>query len=123
MGTLRRAWTEYREAVQSFSGPARRYLQTEFVAWTGHGVSQVLFNLYLVQAGFGTEIVGQAISLVGIGLALAALPAATIANRWGRRRSILLGVTLDGVGQILRCTIPAVPGIYAASLLLGIGQS
>jgi len=123
MGPLRRAWTDYRDAVRAFSRPARVYLLTEFLAWTAHGVYQVLFNLYLVRAGHGPAVVGHAISLVGIGLAVAAIPAGVLANRWGRRRCILLGATLDGLGNVLRVIAPQLPVIYGASLIAGVGQA
>ncbi len=51
MTPLGAAWHDYRDAVVRFSPPARRLLWTEVLMWTGHGVSQVLFNLYFVEAG------------------------------------------------------------------------
>ena len=84
---------------------------------------QVLFNLYLVEGGFKEAFIGRAISLNGVGLALAALPAGLLADRWGRRRCLLLGALLDGTGMVLRSTI-MVPGvIYASSFVAGAGQS
>lgn len=123
MSPLRTAWNEYHEAARRFSRPARLYLLAELLAWTGHGVFQVLFNLYLVEGGFKESFVGRAISLNGIGLAAAALPAGFLAERWGRRRSLLLGALLDGAGMMLRATV-MVPGvIYASSFVAGAGQS
>ena len=52
MSPLRAVWNDYLEAGRAFSRPARRYLTAELLAWTGNGVFQVLFNLYLVQGGF-----------------------------------------------------------------------
>lgn len=123
MSPIRSAWNDYLEAARAFSRPARLYLIAELLAWTGHGVYQVLFNLYLVEAGHSPAVVGRAVSMLGIGLALAALPAGALANRWGRRNCILLGVALDAIGQLLRLTSPSVHVIYGASLLAGAGQA
>lgn len=123
MSPLRSAWNDYREAVRAFTRPARVYLLTEFLAWTAHGVFQVLFNLYLVRAGHGPAVVGQAISLSGLGLALGAIPAGILANRWGRRRCIILGVALDGVCLATRAVAPQLSVIYGASLVAGAGQA
>jgi MFS family permease len=123
MSPIRSAWKDYAEAARAFSRPARLYLLAEFLAWTGHGIYQVLFNLYLVEGGHSTAVVGRAISLMGVGLALAALPAGALANRWGRRPCIVLGLVLDAAGQILRVATPATPVIYGASLLAGAGQA
>src|SRR5207247_7798602 len=99
------------------------YLLSEFVAWTAHGVFQVLFNLYLVQGGFRESFIGRAISLNALWLALAALPVGVIADRWGRRRSLLLGALLEGAGHLLRSTVMVPVVIYGASFLAGVGQS
>jgi MFS family permease len=117
------AWRDYRDAARRFSPPARRLLAAEFLMWCGYGVSQVLFNLYLVESGFGPRVVGHAISLFGVGVAIAALPAGWIANRLGRSRTLQLGVLVDGLGQLLRCLWPAAGLVYTASLITGAGQS
>jgi len=99
MSPLRSTWQEYREAAGAFSRPARLYLLCEFLAWTGYGIFQVLFNLYLVQGGHDPAFVGRTVSLTALGLALAALPAGVLADRWGRRRCLVLGALLDGDTQ------------------------
>lgn len=123
MSPIRQAWRDYVEAARLFSRPARLYLLAELLAWTGHGVYQVLFNLFLVEAGYTPKVVGQAISMMGIGIAVAALPAGMVANRWGRRKSILLGIALDAFGQLIRLLYPSVFLIYGGSLLAGAGQA
>src|SRR5439155_10628979 len=114
MTPLGAAWHDYRDAVRRFTPPARRLLWTEVLLWTGHGVSQVLFNLYLVEAGLGPRVVGHAISMMGLGIALGTLPASVLARRWGRKPTIVLGVAIDGLGQLLRCLTPWTPLVYAA---------
>src|ERR1043165_5497051 len=99
-------------AYRAFSPPARRLLGAEFLLWTGHGIAQVLFNLYLVQTGLGTRVAGHAVSLAGLGLALATLPANPLSRRWGRRRTIVLGLVIDGSGQVLRCASMLTPVVY-----------
>ena len=123
MAHLRAAWHEYLEAVRAFSRPARFYLLTELLAWTGHGVFQVLFNLYLVAGGFTESFVGQAISLNALGLALTAMPAGFLADRWGRRRCLLLGAALDGAGMVARSALVSPGLILGASFVAGAGQA
>jgi MFS family permease len=114
---------DYRDALRLFSRPARLYLVTEFLAWTAHGIFQVLFNLYLVELSFKESFIGRAISLNALGLALAAVPAGILADRWGRRRCLLLGVVLEGTGLLLRASVAGPTLIYVASFLAGVGQS
>jgi len=60
---------------------------------------------------------------MGIGVALAALPAGRIARRLGRGRTLLLGVLVDGLGQLARSLFPHLGVVYAASFVVGAGQS
>lgn len=123
MSPLRAAWTDYREAVGLFSRPARLLLLTELLAWICHGIFAVAFNLYLLAGGFRESFVGTAISLNGLGMALASLPAGVLADRWGRRRCLILGAALDAVAQFARATFPAPEIILAGSFVAGVGQA
>jgi MFS family permease len=123
MSPITAAWRDYSDAVRRFSPPARLLLAAEFLLWTGYGVQQVLFNLYLLEAGFGPKSVGVAIAMMGAGVAIAALPAGRIARRLGRGRTLLLGVLIDGLGQLVRSLYPQLGVVYAASFVVGAGQS
>jgi MFS family permease len=123
MSPLAALWRDYRDAVRSFSRPARLFLVHIGLGWTGYGVNAVLFNLYLVEAGYQESFVGRVIAVNGIGLAVAALPAGWLAERWGRRPCLMLGAILFGTGHLLRALVLWPPLIYAGSMLAGIGQS
>jgi len=114
---------EYLEAARHFSRPARRFLLATTLSWMAHGLNGVLFNLYLTQGGFRESFVGRVISLNAIGVALVALPAGWLADRWGRRRCLALGTALEGLALAARALTldPAV--IPAASFLVGAGQA
>ena len=123
MSPLRAAWREYRGAASAFSRPARLFLLTTVLSWTGYGVNQVLFNLYLVEGGFQEGFVGRMIALNGVGLAIAALPAGWLAERRGRVPCLLLGSGIYGLAQLARA-LTLSPGLIAgASFLAGVGQS
>ena len=123
MTALREAFHDFRDAVAHFSRAARHYLAAEFLAWTGHGIFSVLFNLYLVEAGAGEAFVGRAIAASGMGTVAAALPAGWLADRWGRRRTLILGAVLDGLGLLLRASSTHPSLVIGASFLAGMGQS
>ena len=46
---------DWSAAFRAFSRPARLLLLASLLAWSGFGINQVLFNLYLVEGGFGEE--------------------------------------------------------------------
>jgi len=123
MTALVAAWRDFRAAARLFSRPARLYLGAEFLMWTAHGIFSVLFNLYLVEAGASEAFVGRAISAAAVGMVLAALPAGTLADRWGRRRTLMLGALLEGSGHVLRALCTHGVPVLGAGLVVGLGQS
>lgn len=123
MSPLAAAWRDYRDAARSFSPAARAFLVSTLFSWTGFGVNQVLFNLYLVEAGFRESFVGRALSMTGLGLALAAIPAGWLADRWGRRRCLIAGGVLDGIALAARSLTVDPAAVLATSFVAGVGQS
>ena len=119
--SLRAAWHDYRQALGSFSRPARLFLLSTLMSWAGYGVNQVLYNLLLVEAGFQEAFVGRCVALNGLGLAIAALPAGWLAERRGRRWCLLVGTLIFGSGHLLRAVVLIPATIYAGSLLSGVG--
>jgi len=123
MSAWKDAWLDFREAAKAFSRPARFYLGAEFLMWTAHGIFSVLFNLYLVAAGASEGFVGRAVASSGIGMVVAALPAGWLADRWGRRRTLILGAVLEGTGHLVRALSTHEPLVLAAGFGAGLGQS
>ncbi len=123
MTALRTAWRDFVEAASRFSRPARLYLGSEFLMWTAHGIFAVLYNLYLVEAGAGERFVGQAIASSALGLVAAALPAGWLADRWGRRRTLMLGAALEGAGHLVRALTVAPAPVLGAGFITGVGQA
>ena len=123
MTAVREAWRDFLDAARQFSRPARLYLSAEFLMWTAHGIFAVLFNLYLVAGGHSEAFVGRAISSSAVGMVVAALPAGWLADRWGRRRTLMLGAVLEGAGHLLRALSTNEPLVLGAGFAAGLGQS
>ncbi|MEO5989108.1 MAG: MFS transporter [Candidatus Eisenbacteria bacterium] len=123
MSAFTHALRDFRDSTRLFSRPARFYLLAEFLMWTAHGIFSVLFNLYLVEAGFQESFIGRAVSFNAIGLALMALPAGFLAERWGRRNTLMLGAVLEAIGHVMRAGTTDTTSILASSFIVGAGQS
>jgi MFS family permease len=117
------AWRDYRDAARAFSPAARAFLLATLFSWTGFGVNQVLFNLYLVEGGYRESFVGHAVSMTGFGLALAALPSGWLADHWGRRRCLVTGGVIDGIALATRALTVHPAALLATSFIAGFGQS
>jgi len=123
MTSLRAVLRDYVEAARAFSLPARLLVVSIFLVWVARGIQGVLFNLYLAEAGHQTPFVGRTLAMTGAGIALAALPAGLLAERWGRRRCLMLGLAAEGIGLVLRSLVADPGAILVLSFLGGAGQS
>lgn len=123
MRPLLDAIADFRDAARHFSRPARFYLLAEFLVWTSYGAFSVLYNLYLVEAGFSERFVGRAIAMTAFGLAVGALPAGVLAERWSRRKCLLLGTLLEGIGLVMRASTTHAGTILVLGFAIGAGQS
>lgn len=123
MTSLRAVLRDYVEAARAFSLPARLLVVSIFLVWVARGIQTVLFNLYLVEAGHQAPFVGRVLAMTGAGIALAALPAGLLAERWGRRRCLMLGLAAEGIGLLLRALVTDPGAVLALTFLGGAGQS
>jgi MFS family permease len=114
---------DYRDAIRRFSPPARRFLLATSLTFAAYGASAVLFNLYLLEGGFRESFVGQIVALGGLGMALTALPAFLLADRWGRRPCMVLGALIEGVSMLLRSIVLAPAAIAVGAFGCGVGQA
>lgn len=85
---------EYVEQVRGAGRNARLYLAGLFLIGFGQSIFSLLFNLYLRALGFSDAGIGQIISKVSLGAAVAAIPAAFLF------RSMAARVILVGAGAL-----------------------
>jgi MFS family permease len=106
---------------------ARLYLMSNALSGVSTGILLVLYNLYLVSLGYGTDFVGAILFVGTLGAGIAIFPAGVCIDRFGGKlvmiwSSIILG--LIGVGQILfRQPLPLLvtaffAGVAGAALLV-----
>lgn len=106
---------------------ARLYLVSNALGGVSTGILLVLYNLYLVSLGYGTDFVGAILFVGTLGAGIAIFPAGICIDRFGGKlvmiwSSIILG--LIGIGQILfRQPAPLlitafVAGVAGAALLV-----
>ncbi len=106
---------------------ARLYLISNALGGVSTGILLVLYNLYLVSLGYGTDFVGAILFVGTLGAGIAIFPAGVCVDRFGGKlvmiwSSIILG--LIGLGQILfRQPVPLlitafIAGVAGAALLV-----
>ena len=111
-----------REYVAQVRGSGRNpqlYLWGVFLFGLGQSVFSLLYNLYLRTLGLSDSAIGQILSKVSIGAAVAALPAAFFFRRWPARRLLVLAGVLTAVGYVLQATLVAPELLLTVAFVTG----
>ena len=88
----------YLQKIKLFSRNARLYLLHVIGMDMIHGTWEVLFNLYLLEIGFGIDFIGLRIAIMGVAGAVASVPMGWLSDRIGRKAGFILG---DGGGALM----------------------
>lgn len=115
---LRRFAAGYR----GFTRNARVFIASAFLTSAAFGLFFVNFNLYLAARGFSPAAIGLVATTTGLTLAVAAVPASILANRLGRRLTMLLGVAAVALALLGFLALDSSPAIFGLAVLYGVGQ-
>lgn len=80
-----------------------------FLRSVGVGMTGVALGIYLFRAGFSSFMIGIVIGAGLVGSALATIVISLAADRFGRRRSLLILSALSGLGGVALAVFPSVP--------------
>src|SRR5579864_3091238 len=113
-------FADFARQFARFQRNARLYLINNVLSGVTTGVVLVLYNLYLVSLGYGTDFVGLVLFAGTIGAGITIFPAGYIIDRIHAKPILIasnLLVALAGIGQILfRQPVP----LLASSFLVGV---
>jgi MFS family permease len=123
-GTLaNRTINDYAVRVRLFRPNARLYLVNVIISGISMGVFRLLFNFYVLSLGFDEALLGRLVTTGSLTSLLVALPAGYLADIIGRKRSLVLGGALNGLGILGMVAFPQEGGFYAFNVVLGFAQS
>jgi MFS family permease len=113
----------YIEALHLFSRNAKLMLTTHLFDGFSYGILVVILNLYLLAGGFQEDFIGLVQSIIMFSMAFMSFPAGIVSDHIGRKKSIMLGYTLNFI-SIIGVALTIVPEIIIAFRILhGIGLS
>ena len=95
----------YLARIRQFTPNARLFLAYEFFLWLNTGIYGVIFNLYLLKLGFGTDFIGLILALMAVSTGVAGLPAAVLCDRIGRKWTLVSSSALLAISLVLLYTI------------------
>jgi len=113
----------YISRIRHFSHNARAYVAYYFLLSVHLGIYGVIFNLYILRLGFREDLLGLMLSIVFISTGLAAVPAALLCDRIGRKNTLIFSILVTSSALLLLYTITSLDWLLALSAVYGIGTA
>jgi MFS family permease len=110
---------EYVDQVRGAGRRARLYLAGIFLVGLGQSIFSLLLNLYLRTLGFSDSGIGQILSKLSLGAAVAALPVAFVLRSAGARLVLVGAAALLTLVYVLQSTITVPELLLLVSFLSG----
>jgi MFS family permease len=114
---------DYAERVRAFTPNARLFLLNVIITGGALGVYRLLFNFYVLSMGFDEALLGSLITTTNLAALAAALPMGYLADRLGRKRSLLISTVLMSLSVAGIVLWPLEAIFYLMSALSGLAQS
>ncbi|MBN1584045.1 MAG: MFS transporter [Anaerolineae bacterium] len=109
----------YWQRVRGLQDNAKHYMVCTILYAINMGLSALFFNLYLTSLGFDAAFIGLNSTLLSGAALVSALPSGLIADRIGRKRSMLLGLASMALAQFGLAVFTQGWLILAANLVAG----
>jgi len=120
---LRSVLTEYAAHLQLFSRNARLYLLYVVIMGAAIGVFRLLLNFYVLSLGYDEALLGKLVTVSSLTALLAALPAGYLADRLGRKTSLIAAGVLISLSVFFMVLVPRTEVFYSANMMSGFGQA
>jgi len=113
----------YLSRVRAFTGNARLYLLSLLFFGVAMGISQLLFNFYVLSLGYNEATLGNLVTARSLTSLIAALPMGYLTDRIGSKNAFLIGYLAYGVSMAMMLIFPSVPIFISMNVLQGVAQS
>jgi MFS family permease len=113
----------YAAKLRMFSPNARLYLVRTLLTGVAFGVWFLLLNFYILSLGYDQALAGRVLTVNSFVALAAALPAASLCDRLGLKKSLLLSNFAYGVAMLGMAFWRNAEGLYLMSVLSGLGYS
>ncbi len=119
---IRSVGQDYAARVRQFSPGARLFLAAATLAGLNAGVTSVLLNLYIRSLGSAEVTLGQVLRAGPAGAIVSGIIAGPLIDRWGAKRSMLLGTAIAGAGALLLLVSSTLWGLRIGLALASAGS-
>lgn len=122
-GERRSVLSTYLSRVRAFTSNARLFLLSLLFFGVAMGISQLLFNFYVLSLGYNEATLGNLVTARSLTSLIAALPMGYLTDRIGGRNAFLIGYLGYGISMALMLIFPSVPMFIAMNVLQGVAQA
>lgn len=123
LNRIKRIFHLYAANLKAFQPNARSYLLSQVIIGASLGVYRLLFNFYILSQGFNEAVLGTMITTSSLTALICALPMGYLADRLGRKPSLLFGNLAISLAVLLIAGVRSLPMFFAMNILIGVGQS
>jgi MFS family permease len=113
----------YLNHVQNLSSNVKIFMVGNAIQGMGISIYTLLFNLYLKELGYGESAIGGLISTTSLGIALVAIPAAFIVDRFHVKHLVVTGLLLSTGFYFIQIMNTAEASLFAFGLLASMFQA
>ncbi len=113
----------YIERVRAFSPNARKYLVSIMIHGAGFGIHRILFNFFLRSLGYDETLMGLLSTVSSMTVLIAALPMGYLADRLGRKFSLVISGLVIGTSMLFMVSFPSVSMLILMNITMGLGSS
>lgn len=123
LGNIYNLILEYGSRVKLFTQNARLYLLYVVITGAAIGVYRLLFNFYVLSLGYDEALLGRLVTVNSMTAMLVALPVGYMADRLGRKTSLIISGVITSLSIFLVVIAPRTDVFYVANMMSGLGQS
>lgn len=92
---------KYLKEFTGFSTNAKLFLITSALIAFSYGVSQLIFNLYIIILGYSEAFIGLILFSGAFSLAIAAIPSGALCDKIGRKASLISGLIVSSIAYTI----------------------
>jgi MFS family permease len=113
----------YWNQISAFQWNARMYLVNTIIFGAALGVRRLLFNFFVLSLGYDEALLGTLITINNLTALLAALPMGYLADRLGRKKSLIGSGLLICLSMIIMVILPSAGMFMLTNFIMGLGMS
>ncbi|MHA2164139.1 MAG: MFS transporter, partial [Candidatus Thorarchaeota archaeon] len=113
----------YVERVRLFKRDARLFIASGSMGAFAYGTSNVVFNLYMVESGFGEDFLGFFLSVSMFGTAAIAIIAGILTDRRSRKYMVLASSLISVFAIFVQYTTLDPIGLILSQIFLGLSSA